>query len=219
MNNVIMQALWRPIALLALLLAVPIIPFALFGAGFETATQQWLERAHSPVRIALLVTAILATDIVLPIPSSFVNTYAGAQLGIPWGALAAWVGMTLGACGGFGLARWFGRPLVERWITPVELLRMEAASARFGPHLLVITRALPVLAEATVLFLGSTGLAWRRFLPAVALSNLGLAVVYAAFGYLAREQGMVAVALVASIALPLLAATIARKLLPAHPTA
>jgi hypothetical protein len=53
----------------------------------------------------------------------------------------------------------------------------------------------------------------------MALSNLGLAVVYATFGYLAREQGMVAIALAASIALPLVAATIARMLLASRTAA
>lgn len=211
-----MRTLWRPLAFVAFLLAVPVVPFLLFGPSLERTTETWLERTESPALVALSVVGILATDVLLPIPSSFVNTYAGAQLGIPLGAAAAWLGMTLGASGGFLLARWCGQPLVERWIAPDELARIERASRRFGPSLVVVTRALPVLAEATVLFLGGTGLAWRRYWPAMALSNLGLAVVYAAFGYLAREQGMVAIALVASIALPLVAATIARWLLAAR---
>ncbi|MBL9123641.1 MAG: VTT domain-containing protein [Planctomycetaceae bacterium] len=211
-----MRTLWRPLAFVAFLLAVPVVPFLLFGPSLERTTETWLERTESPALVALSVVGILATDVLLPIPSSFVNTYAGAQLGIPLGAAAAWLGMTLGASGGFLLARWCGQPLVERWIAPDELARIEGASRRFGPSLVVVTRALPVLAEATVLFLGGTGLAWRRYWPAMALANLGLAVVYAAFGYLAREQGMVAIALVASIALPLVAATIARWLLAAR---
>jgi 3-dehydroquinate synthase len=145
-----------------------------------------------------------------------VNTFAGAQLGVAGGTLTAWLGMTLGASFGFALARWLGRPLVEWMISADDLPRVAEASRRFGPQLVVITRALPVLAEATVLLLGSARLEWRRFLPAMALSNLGLAVVYAAFGYYARQQGMVVVALAVSIALPVLAATIARRLLSRH---
>jgi len=214
-----MRTVWRPIALVALLLAIPILPFLLFGPSLERLTEDWLERSQSPGSIAMLVTGILATDVFLPIPSSFVNTYAGAQLGIALGTAAAWLGMTVGATGGFALARWCGRPLIERWIDADELQRIEHANNRFGAYLIVVTRALPVLAEATVLYLGGTGLAWRRFWPAMALSNLGLAIVYATFGYLAREQGMVALALVASIALPLVAATIARTLLASRTAA
>ncbi len=214
-----MRDLWRPVVLVALVLAVPTVPFLLFGADLERSTEDWLAEAESPERLALGVTGILATDVFLPIPSSFVNTFAGAKLGVFVGTFAAWLGMTMGACLGFALARWFGRPLVEWMVRPDEVGRLERAGERFGPQLVIITRALPVLAEATVLLLGSTRLEWRRFFPAMALSNLGLAVVYAVFGFFAKQQGMIVVALAASIALPVLAATIARKLLtrePAH---
>lgn len=211
-----MAILWRPILLVALLLAVPIVPFALFGDRLEDAMTGWLERTQSPGRVSLAVAGILATDVFLPVPSSFVNTFAGAQLGVLLGTLAAWTGMTLGSLLGFGIARWCGPPLAARLVAADELARLERASDRFGPLLVVITRALPVLAEATVLYLGSTRLSWGRFMPAMAISNLGLAAVYATFGHFARQQGMVAVALAVSIALPLAAAAIARQALPAR---
>lgn len=208
-----MADLWRPVALVALVLAVPIAPFLLFGADLERATEAWLSQARSPGWVALAVTGILATDVFLPVPSSFVNTLAGAQLGIAAGTLAAWLGMCLGATGGFALARWLGPPLAQWMVGKEDLDRLRRASQRFGPQLIVLTRALPVLAEATVLLLGSTRVGWRQFFPAMALSNLGLAVVYATFGQFARQQGMVVIALAASIALPVLAATIARSVM------
>jgi uncharacterized membrane protein YdjX (TVP38/TMEM64 family) len=164
--------------------------------------------------VALGTVAILATDILLPIPSSGVSTVAGAQLGILPATAASWLGMTLGAIGGFWLARMFGRPLAERLSSTEDLAHMDAALRRYGAWILVATRALPVLAEAAVLFLGATRLSWRRFLPAVMLSNLGIAAVYSVLGHFARSQGELPLALAASIALPLLAATMARWLLP-----
>jgi hypothetical protein len=41
----------------------------------------------------------------------------------------------------------------------------------------------PVLAEASVLFFGTTDLSWRRFLVPVALGNLVIALGYAALGH------------------------------------
>jgi len=73
---------------------------------------------------------------------------------------------------------------------------------------------MPVLAEAAVLLMGTARLSWRQFFPAVALSNLGIAPVYAVLGHFARSQGQFAWALAASIALPVLATTMARWLLP-----
>ena len=76
--------------------------------------------------------------------------------------------------------------------------------------MLVLTRPVPVLAEAGLLLLGSTRLPWRWFLLPVLLSNLGIAAIYAALGNWVRMP----VALAASIALPLAAAVIARRLWP-----
>jgi 3-dehydroquinate synthase len=54
---------------------------------------------------------------------------------------------------------------------------MDNLGQRFGSGILVITRALPILAEAAVLLMGTVDLPWRQFLPAVMLSNLGIAAV------------------------------------------
>jgi 3-dehydroquinate synthase len=75
---------------------------------------------------------------------------------------------------------------------------------------LVLTRALPILAEASVLALGALGLSWRRFFPAVALSNLGIAAIYSVFGALAREREAVIPAMAASVVVPLAAAALVR---------
>jgi uncharacterized membrane protein YdjX (TVP38/TMEM64 family) len=88
--------------------------------------------------------------------------------------------------------------------------RVDAMSARVGLLVLVLARPIPILAEASVLLMGTTRLAWWRFLVAVGLSNLGIAAAYAALG----DSVNLSVALVASIILPLLAGGIARFLWP-----
>jgi hypothetical protein len=90
---------------------------------------------------------------------------------------------------------------------------MDRLGRRAGAWLLIVTRPLPILAEAAVLLLGTTSLAWRAFLPPVLLSNLGIALVYAVLGQWAISYGELPLALGASIALPLAATTIARGLL------
>jgi uncharacterized membrane protein YdjX (TVP38/TMEM64 family) len=209
-----MRELWRPLIIVCLALLVPVVPFLSFGGWLEQQVEAWLDPPPPPLAVAAGTVAILSTDILLPVPSSVVSTVAGAQLGIAAATAASWLGMTLGACLGFWLARILGRPLAERFSSLDDLERMDLLSTRYGPWILVGTRALPVLAEAAVLFLGATRLAWRQFLPAVMLSNLGIAAVYAVLGHYARSRGELPLALAASIALPLLAATMARWLLP-----
>jgi len=214
-----MRDIWRPLLLVVLALAVPIVPFLGFGPWLEGRIEGWLDPPPSPALVALASVALLSSDVLLPIPSSVVSTVAGAQLGMALATVVSWSGMTLGAAGGFMLAKAFGRPLACRLSSADDLARLETVSRQYGAWILIVTRALPILAEAAVLLLGATGLPWRRFWPAVMLSNLGIAAVYSALGHFARAGDQMPLAIAASIALPLLATTMARWLLPrtVHP--
>ena len=208
-----MQKLVRPTLLVTVVLLVPILPFVGFGQSMEQSIEQWIERTVDPAQAAALVAGVLATDVFLPVPSSFVSTAGGMRLGVTLGTVASWLGMTVGAVIAFGLARWFGRPLAARLSSGDDLDAMDRLSRRFGPQVIVLTRAVPVLAEASVLLMGATGLSWKPFFAAVALSNFGIALVYSAFGQYARVHSAMVPALAASIAIPVLAAVVARRVI------
>ncbi len=209
-----MQPLFRWSLIVLLVLLIPIVPFVGFGGAAERWISAQLDSSVSASQAAALVVGVLATDVFLPIPSSAVSTYSGQRLGIALGMLASWTGMTCGAVAAFAISRRWGKPLAERLAGPQEFARMERQAEHHGARLIVLTRALPVLAEASVLVLGATRLSWRSFLPATMLSNLGLSAVYATFGALSRNAGIEFTALIASIALPLAAAGIAKWLWP-----
>ena len=200
-----MRELLRPMLPMIVVLAVPIVPFLIFGQeGMERALDEWRENPPPPMVVAAAVVGLLATDIFLPIPSSLVSTLAGWQLGAVGGTAASWVGMSLGAGVGFALARWCGQPAVA-WLTRADdLARTRLLAERFGPALLVLGRGVPILAEATVLLLGMHGMSWRRFLPPVLLANLGLALAYSVFGQIAERYRWLPLALAIAIALPVL---------------
>jgi len=205
-----MRDLLVPMVLIALALAVPVVPFLLFGPSLEEQIEGWLDASLSPATVAAIVVGLLAVDILLPVPSSVVSTFAGSTLGFAAGTAASWLGMTAGAVLAFVLARFLGRP-AALWLSGREDLdRVDALSRRYGPAVLVLTRPVPVLAEASLLLLGSSRLPWRWFLLPVLLSNLGIAAIYAALGHWVQMP----VALAASIALPLAAAALARRLWP-----
>lgn len=206
-----MRHLLLPLVLIAVVLAVPIVPFVLWGGPIERQMEEWLDTRLPPAVVGAVVAGILATDVFLPVPSSVVSTFAGRALGFAPSVVVTWLGMTVGVTVGFGLARWLGRPLALRFSRAEDLARIDAMSQRFGPLVLVLARPVPVLAEATVLFFGATRLPWGRFLAPVMLSNLGIAAAYAALG----EWVQLPIALAASVLLPLAAAAVARKLWPA----
>jgi uncharacterized membrane protein YdjX (TVP38/TMEM64 family) len=201
-----MRGLLKPILLLTLVLAIPVAPFLLFGDSLEARIEQKVRSTLPPTTVAMLVVGLLAVDIFLPVPSSVVGTVSGNVLGFWFGAAASWLGMMLGAIVAFLLARWLGRPLALRLSGDEELARIDTLSARYGPLVLVLARPVPIMAEASVLFLGTTQLPWRRFLVPTAASSLGIAAAYAALGELVRLP----VALAASIALPLALTLVAR---------
>lgn len=205
-----MRDLIRPLLIVALALAIPIVPFLAFGAELEAWIADWLDPPPGRAVIFSLTVLALASDILLPVPSSLVSTAAGAQLGALLATAASWMGMTLGAVLGYWLARSFGRGLAVRLASLEDLDRLEKVAGQYGVGLLVAARALPVLAEASVLLAGVARVPWRSFLPAVSLGNLGIAIVYSILGQFARSEGELPLALAASIALPVLATTIAR---------
>jgi uncharacterized membrane protein YdjX (TVP38/TMEM64 family) len=200
------KIVYRWLVLIAVVLAIPILPFLGFGDSLENRISSWLDGSLPPAWAATLVVGLLASDILLPVPSSVVSTFAGKVLGFWGGTAASWCGMTMGAALAFGLVRRFGRPLAKRLAGEEELIRMDELADRYGVFLLALMRPIPVLAEASVLFMGVVRLGWRRFLLAICLSNLGIAAAYSALG----DRVRFSIALAASLAVPLLAALVAR---------
>jgi 3-dehydroquinate synthase len=203
--------LLRSIFWVVLALAVPLVPFFLWGAQVEAWVKEQIQTRTTHWEIAVGAILALTADIVLPIPSSLVGTFVGLRLDWPVAVGVIWVGLMCGACLGFALARWLGAPLAAWCGSPSDQQRMARLAERYGTRVLIYTRALPGLAEASVLLLGIARLEWRVFLWPVAGSNLILALVYATLGYTGRVAHAELWALLASVVIPLLAAWYARR--------
>ncbi len=197
--------------LICLVLLVPILPFLLLGGHLELWGQEWLENPPTALVTASILIGLLATDIFLPVPSSVVSTLGGRELGVLGGTAVSWLGMTLGAMIGFVLARRLGHRFASWFSKHEEIERMTKLSDRFGPLALFMVRGVPLLAEASVLLVGMHRLAWRRFLPPVLIANLVLSFAYSAFADLTARYDWFVLAIGASIALPVLLATIVRR--------
>jgi uncharacterized membrane protein YdjX (TVP38/TMEM64 family) len=210
-----MHPLLRPILLVSGVLLVPVVPLLFLGLSFEDQIAEGLRADRSPALHFVLIVLALATDIFLPVPSSMVSTYAGGSgLGIWPATLASWLGMTLGAVFGFGLARLFGEQFTKRYAGSKDLDQMARLTQKFGPLALVLTRALPILAEACVLLMGATRLSWKRFLVPVVAANFVVSITYAACGLYFKKIDALLVAIIASGTIPLCAALFARRWLP-----
>lgn len=197
--------------LVTLVLVLPLVLLAFVGESYEPFVERLKSDPPSATAVFISVAAILASDLVLPVPSGPISTIAGSQLGIAAGTLASLVGMTIGGIVAFSLARRWGRPLAERFAGGAQLAELETATSRHGIWLVLLTRPLPVLAEAAVLLVGTLQMSWRAFLPTLIFSNLVIAAIYAVVGHYASEQQCLAWAVCFAIALPVAATMIVKR--------
>lgn len=203
----------RSLLIIFAILGVLALPFLTVESRVQDWWKLWSSQTIDARLFGTGVVAVLAADIVLPIPSSLVGTLAGARLGTVAGTCVTWLGLTLGAMAGFCVARW-GASCAPRLLTePAETAGLAAWRERWGAALLVASRALPLFAEATVIWVGIQRMSWSQFLPPIIFSNLGLAIAYAALGDIANEHQWLPAALAISVALPLLLTLGARRML------
>ncbi len=214
-----MKPALRAALFLAVLFAIPIVPFLWLGESFETGLLRALREPSSHGVVSGWVIGLLAADMFLPVPSSAVITYAGGVLGVVAGMVTSWIGLSLGAVGGFGLARLCGESIARRFSESEDIERMSRFTQRHGATALVLTRALPILAEACVLMLGAGRLSWRQFLLPMLVSNLSLSLTYSACGAYFKDSNAFPVAIVASGTVPLLGALVIRRVWRPNDTA
>lgn len=203
---------WRSWGVLTLLLlAVILIPFALFGASIEAWTADFIAGAgRHPFLVGTVLGGLLVGDIVLPVPSSLVSTGAGMLLGLVGGTITSFIGLTAGGMFGYWLGLRSRGRLVRRILNPAAVRRLEDIMRTTGPWGLILVRPVPVLAEASVFLAGIGHMPFRQFLLMMSLSNVGLSLAYAAVGAYAATASSFLLAFTGAIALPLLGLLVVR---------
>ncbi|MGI9455170.1 MAG: TVP38/TMEM64 family protein [Aeoliella sp.] len=206
-----MRSLLRIVLLVTVVLVLPLMTVALWSGPMEDWLEAWRESPPPAPLLATALVLLLASDILLPVPSGPLITIAGSQLGVVLTAAAAWLGLMLGGVVAFTLAKCWGRPLAERFAAASELASLRKIADQHDVWLLLVTRPLPVLAEATVLLAGVLDTRWRRLLWTLGIGNAVVAVAFAVLGQQAEQNEWLAIAVVLSIALPLAAAWAFRR--------
>jgi uncharacterized membrane protein YdjX (TVP38/TMEM64 family) len=202
----------RWVIVCAVLVTAVLVPFLLFGGAF-TAFAEWLTRGTLPVRVLVpAVIALLALDVVLPVPSSLISAAAGAVMGFWGGTVTVWLGMTAGCILGYAAGARIA-PLARRFIGDADLRRAGQLLDRHGMWALAACRAVPVLAEASVVFSGLTRTRLRPFLLISSLSNLAIAATYSAVGHYALQVDSFLLAFLGALTLPALGMFVASRLL------
>ena len=192
-----------------LLVGLLLLPFFLFEAQFNALAVQITQSGTSRSVAAAGIFALLALDVFLPVPSSIVSTGAGVILGFTQGTAVVWSGMMAGCL--IGYATGVRAAATAQRITGAEsLARAEMLMRRYGDLAIVLCRPVPVLAEASVVFAGIVRARFARFAWLTAISNLGIALGYAAFGAFSMRLDSFLVAFLGALLLPGIALGISR---------
>jgi uncharacterized membrane protein YdjX (TVP38/TMEM64 family) len=164
-----------------LVVGLILVPFFLFEPQITRFAEAVTRGGASAWVAPLAIGGLLALDVFLPVPSSIVSTAAGALLGLWRGAAVVWTGMMIGCVLGYAVgAR--GAALATRVVGAASMEQASALMRRYGDLAIVLCRPVPVLAEASVLVAGLVRARFGAFVWLTALSNLGIAVGYAAIG-------------------------------------
>ena len=188
--------------LIIVLLLLVLIPFFLWENDIAAISAHWVSAGASQPVIAAAVIGLLAADVVLPVPSSVVCVSAGALLGFPLGFLVNFTGLMVGCALGYGIGR-----VMEPWAR-ARLLRdgdwhsLRDRLTTYADLSILLSRPVPVFAEAVVLASGVLKLPVARLLLMSALGNAAVAALYAAVGAFGISPGRFLAAFACSILVP-----------------
>jgi uncharacterized membrane protein YdjX (TVP38/TMEM64 family) len=194
------------------LLAFVLLPFAAFGPELEGWAANLMRSPGAVTSTAAVGVGLLCADILLPIPSSLVLATLGMTLGPVMGTIVGAAGLTVGSVIGYSIGRAAGRAGAR----PVLLGNGDESATRFldryGLAFVVACRAVPVLAETSIIAAGIARVPALACFVVSSLANLGVAAVYASIGSWAAEGSMLGVAFMAAIAIPGLTLAVAAGL-------
>ncbi|WP_228409465.1 TVP38/TMEM64 family protein [Radiobacillus deserti] len=141
--------------------------------------------------LAAIVSALLMVfqSVIAPLPAFVITFTNGIVFGWLWGALLSWSSAMLGATLCFYLAKWFGRPLVERLVSKKALFWWDAFFEKYGSYSILIARLVPVISFDLVSYgAGLTTVTFWRFFWATGLGQMPATILYSYLGERATGQ-------------------------------
>lgn len=109
--------------------------------------------------------------LVAPIPGQVAGAIAGALFGAFWGTVYSMVGALIGYTVIFVLARKFGRPLVERFVSPKYLEKFDYLTKESGVFVFFLIFLLPAFPDDVICYIA--GLSQIRIRTLILISIAG----------------------------------------------
>ena len=174
---------------------------AALSSGSQPALPGFLEALASPLEhygLWAIFFLVLVEDFGIPVPGETViiaaSIYAGSgRLNVVAVGVVAFFAAVFGDNIGYGIGRFGGRRLVDRWgkyvfLTPERLDKAEEFFDRQGAKIITIARFIEGLRQANGIIAGITKMHWLRF---IAYNALGAALwvgTWVSIGYFAGQH-------------------------------
>ncbi|WP_298773257.1 VTT domain-containing protein [uncultured Shewanella sp.] len=151
---------------------------------------------------AIFLILILSINVILPVPDNLASVFATSHFNHFLAPMIICIGLTISSMVGY----WLGSTLHK--ITSqhksnypmTDKTKKSAHSASI--IMLILFRAIPVLAEISVITAGIIRLPFKQFIWLIILSNIGLAFAYNQLGVLASSSHSILFLIIASTLLP-----------------
>lgn len=180
----------RLIAWFLIISTLVLATWLLWGGKWETwftleGTVTWIEDTGPWAWAAGI--ALLAADVILPVPGTVVMSALGWVYGIFTGGLIAAAGsMTAGICG-YGIGRLIGEKTARRILGDLDFEKGRLLFARGGGWMVALSRALPILPEALSCTAGLVRMPFGRFMLSLACGSIPVGFLFAWIGAAGHE--------------------------------
>lgn len=186
-------------ALLTITVAI-VIAYGMW-ASLETVVPVWLDEARQqPLLYSLFSFLFIASDTLLPVPSSVVMYLNGVVLGGISGFVVSLAGCLTSSSVGYLIG--YALPHFSKALNTEKTRRW---LLHYGPSLIVATRPIPAVGEAVALMAGIHRLSYVRYLLLSGIGAAPLCAIYAYLGSISSTRDgfyvAVAIAIVIGIAL------------------
>ena len=131
--------------------------------------------------VALVLFLVLASDIILPVPSSLASISCGLFLGWKLGFAVSFAAMSVSSAVGYAIGR-ISSTAAEKLIGASDMASLSCFQQRFGAWTLLALRPVPVLAEASTVMSGVARQPITQVALQLELGNATVSLFYALAG-------------------------------------
>jgi len=170
-----MKPLLKIFLIVATFFASTFLIIKLSGILTVDQIEGWLTQAKelSPYYVGTIIGLLLFADLFIAIPTLTVIILSGYFLGHEYGAFAALTGtMSAGICG-YALSHYYGDRILSFLVKDKK--KRDDAISTFHQHgfvMILLSRAMPILPEATACLSGMTRMGFGKFLLAWSVSTV-----------------------------------------------